>query len=188
MRKSNKKPAKSDLVLWAQTASDLMTANPLSIREDATVKEAVAFLIDHGVSAAPVIDKAGRPTGVLSRTDIVVHDREKVDYVANPHEYFERQTLTTDSGEPVPKGFQVENVDGTCVRDIMTPVVFSVTPQTPARKVVEDMPALRVHRLFVVDAQGTLVGVISALDVLRRLRPAPLPDAAGHEPAAARVS
>jgi predicted transcriptional regulator len=31
------------------------------------------------------------------------------------------------------------------------------------------MLALRVHRLFVVDRAGVLVGVISALDVLRRL-------------------
>jgi predicted transcriptional regulator len=29
----------------------------------------------------------------------------------------------------------------------------------------------KVHRLFVVDRDGVLVGVISALDVLRRLRP-----------------
>jgi CBS domain-containing protein len=31
------------------------------------------------------------------------------------------------------------------------------------------MVALKVHRLFVVDADGVLVGVISALDVLRHM-------------------
>jgi CBS domain-containing protein len=35
--------------------------------------------------------------------------------------------------------------------------------------VVGDMLALKVHRLFVVD-DGILVGVISAFDVLRKLR------------------
>jgi CBS domain-containing protein len=35
--------------------------------------------------------------------------------------------------------------------------------------VVEDMLGLKVHRLFVVDGNGILVGVISALDVLRHL-------------------
>ena len=39
------------------------------------------------------------------------------------------------------------------------------------QKAVDDMVALKVHRLFVVDRRGVLVGVISALDVLRRLRP-----------------
>ena len=55
----------------------------------------------------------------------------------------------------------------------MTPMVFAVTPEAPARQVVEDMLAQRVHRLFVVDASGVLVGVISALDVLRFLGPEP---------------
>jgi len=48
-------------------------------------------------------------------------------------------------------------------------VVFSVSPDTPAAKVIEDMVGLKVHRLFVVDDGGILVGVISALDVMRHL-------------------
>jgi CBS domain-containing protein len=32
------------------------------------------------------------------------------------------------------------------------------------------MVGLKVHRLFVVDQSGLLIGVISALDVLRHLR------------------
>jgi CBS domain-containing protein len=56
------------------------------------------------------------------------------------------------------------------VRDIMTPVVFSVTPETSAREVIEQFRSLKVHRLFVVDHDGALVGVISALDVVRGLR------------------
>ena len=33
------------------------------------------------------------------------------------------------------------------------------------------MLGLNVHQLFVVDPDGVLTGVVSALDVLRRLRP-----------------
>jgi CBS domain-containing protein len=146
-----------------------MTPNPLSIREDATVHEAVSFLTDKGFSAAPVVDKAGRPVGVLSRTDIIVYDREKVEYLKPVPEYYDKGTLVTPAGESLKDGFQVEKTDSVRVRDIMTPVVFSVTPHTPARKVVEDMLALRVHRLFVVGRDGTLIGVISALDVLKHL-------------------
>jgi CBS domain-containing protein len=72
---------------------------------------------------------------------------------------------------PVHQGFSVEVVDPTRVRDIMTPVVFTVGVHAPAREAVERMLALKVHQLFVVDREGALVGVISALDVLRHLRP-----------------
>jgi CBS domain-containing protein len=156
------------MVLKAETAAELMTPNPISLRADATVREAVTLLTDKGFSAAPVIDHAGRPIGVLSRTDILVHDREKVEYAIPVPDYYERTDVVTPAGE-VLTGFEVESVDKTTVRDMMTPVIFSVTPETPAAKVVADMIALKVHRLFVVDADGALVGVVSALDVLRFL-------------------
>jgi CBS-domain-containing membrane protein len=52
----------------------------------------------------------------------------------------------------------------------MTPTVLAVEPETPALEVVAEMLALKVHRLFVRDEDGVLVGVISALDVLRKMR------------------
>ena len=138
------------LTLWAQTASDLMMTNPLSIHQDATIPELIAMLTDHGFTAAPVIDDAGHPVGVVSRGDILIHDRAK-------------STAT-------PSGASAEAAEPTRVRDIMTPAIFSVAPDTAASRVVEEMLALKVHRLFVVDGDGTLVGVITALDVLRHLR------------------
>lgn len=159
------------ITLWAETAADLMTSNPISIGENATVKEAVAFLTDKGYSAAPVIDDAGRPVGVLSRADIVVHDREKVDYLPALTEAQEEADFSESFGERFPSGFHVEDVDRTRVSDIMTPTVFCVSPETSAFKVIRDLLALKVHRLFVVGRDGLLIGVISAFDVLRRLRP-----------------
>ena len=161
--------AEPRLILWADTAADLMMPNPISIRADATVREAVEALTDHGFSAAPVIDDAGRPVGVLSRADILVHDREKAAGPAAP--YYERTDLTTGAGEHLGPGFHIEAVDATRVRDIMTPAVFSVRPTAPAASVVEQMLELKVHRLYVVEDDGTLVGVITALDLLRHLRP-----------------
>jgi CBS domain-containing protein len=157
--------ASSLLKLHAETAADLMVPNPISLRADANVREALVLLTDKGFSAAPVIDEAGRPVGVLSRGDLLVHDREKVDYLPP---YFYEQDLHTRKGGPV-EGFQVENVDQTLVRDLMTPAIFSVTLDTSAAKVISDMLALHVHRLFVVES-GILVGVVTAMDILRHLR------------------
>jgi CBS domain-containing protein len=137
------------MVLQEWTAAELMTPSPVSIWECATVREAVELLTRRDISGAPVIDEAGRPVGVVSRGDILVHDREAVGYVA----------LADDE----------ENTGADRVRDIMTPAVFCVSLDAPASRVVREMTELKVHRLFVVDDCGTLVGVISVLDVLRRL-------------------
>jgi CBS domain-containing protein len=167
MNKRPKHEWTSFLVLKAETAEDLMTPNPLSIRADATVREAVAFLIDKGISGAPVIDEAGRPVGVLTQFDLLVHDREKTEYVVPDPEYVDANPAMH---KRLRENFQIEKVDRTRVRDVMTPLVFTAAPDTPAGTVIEDMLSRKVHRLFVVDDNGLLVGVISALDVLRRLR------------------
>lgn len=127
------------LSLYVRTAADLMTRNPRSIGHRATVQEAATFLTKRGISAAPVIDDAGRPIGVVSRSDILVR-------------------------------YQSKTVDRTSVHEIMTPAVFCVTPDTAAEKVVAKMVGWTVRRLFVVDASGVLIGVISAFNVLKRLR------------------
>jgi len=169
LKKSPKPNLNPPRIFWEKTAKDLMTPNPVSIRETATVREAVAMLADKGFSAAPVIDEAGRPVGVLSRADIVVHDRERVDHLAPVPEYYHKSELKTDAGESLEWGFEVESPDPSVVRDLMTPVVFSVAPKALVTRVIKELVALKVHRLFVVDEAGILVGVISASDVLRHL-------------------
>lgn len=135
-----------EIALWERTASEVMTPNPVSLREEAGLREAIVFLADRGFGAAPVIDASGRPVGVVSQTDILIHDRE---------------ALSQAGG----KGPAL----GPRVRDIMTPVVFQVPRHATVRRVLTEMVELNVHRLFVVDESGALVGVLTALDLLRLL-------------------
>ena len=158
------------MVLPGATAEELMTANPLTIREEATVAEAIRFLSDHGISAAPVIGKRGRPVGVVSQTDIVIHERARSEPSCAAPDYFQAIERTAPAAGEARPGKIPPAGDQTRVRDIMTPAVFSAPKDLPACQVVEYMVGLNVHRLFVVNRDGMLVGVISALDVLRRLQ------------------
>lgn len=154
------------LVLQADTAADLMSDNPISLREDASVHEAIALMTDRDFTAAPVIDESGRAVGVVTVTDILIHDREYVRYLKTSD-----VTVPADLSEyrSLPEEMGIEVVDRTAVSEIMTPAVFAVRPTTPAAEVVETMIANRIHHLFVADDDGTLVGVISMGDVLRHL-------------------
>jgi len=156
------------LTLTARTAAELMTTGVVSIDQAAPLRQAVATLVDRGFSAAPVTDAAGRPVGVVSMTDVVVHDRNAAAFAKPVPDFYLRSDLEAALGEPT-GGFQVEVADRTPVKDVMTPVVFSVRPDTPARQVIEEMLHLRVHRLFVIDPDGVLVGVVAMSDVLRHL-------------------
>src|ERR1022692_715178 len=70
----------SRLTLHAETAGDMMASNPVSIRENASVHEAIVLFTKKGFSAAPVIDTAGRPVGVVSLSDVIIHDRTKMEW------------------------------------------------------------------------------------------------------------
>jgi CBS domain-containing protein len=140
MKTARKKVNKAKLVLAAETAKDLMTPNPVSISETASIREAAVALTEREVGAFPVINAAGRPVGVVSRVDLVREQRE--------------------------------DMMSTYVREIMTPTVVSVAPTDPAGEVVTKMTAFKIHRLFVVDGEGVLVGVISAFDIVRKLQQA----------------
>src|SRR6266700_1474156 len=139
------------LKLGPATAADLMTPNPISIRDTANVAEAVELLAKRGISAAPVIGAAGRPVGVLSQSDLLLHQRQSAGQAATLSDYYERADLSVRRTEAGTAG---ATPDPTIVRDLMTPAVFSVTPATSAAKVVEEIVALKVHRLFVVGQEG----------------------------------
>jgi CBS domain-containing protein len=108
--------------------------------------EAAILLTEKEVSAVPVLNEVGRAVGVLSRTDII--------------RYFRANAWSRSPASGNPR-----------VREIMTPALLSVPPLTTAVEVVAKLLGLgNVHRLFVVDDNGNVVGVVSAKDVLRRLR------------------
>lgn len=130
------------LTLRAATAADLMTPGPVSLADSDDVAEALEFFTARGFGAAVVIDAAGHPLGVVTKTDVLVH--------ARGHK---------PSLEP----------DDTPVTEFMTPAVFAVSTDTPVRSVVEQFLEAGVHHLFVKDAYGVVVGVISPLDVLKKL-------------------
>ena len=165
-------PDLAPLRLHAVLAEDVMTANPVSIREELTVHEAVVFLTERRISAAPVINEAGRPVGVVSEADILRHDREHADHLYwLPQKLVDRE-LTLGTGEHLDdRSFEVEVPDITRVKDIMNPVIYAVRRDTPITEVVGQLCKRRIHRLFVVDEDGSLVGVITTLDLLSRLAP-----------------
>jgi len=153
------------LTLQADTAADLMSENPISLREDASVQEAIALMTDRAFNAAPVIDESGRPVGVVTVTDILVHDREYVRYLKAGD-----VTVPADvASRHLPEDMGIEVVDRTTVSEIMTPAVFTIRESALVGEVVKTMMSRRVHHLFVADDSGVLVGVISMGDILRKL-------------------
>jgi CBS domain-containing protein len=155
------------LALYADCAMDLMTRDPLTVHADAGVRDAMILFLDRNITAAPVVDDEGCIVGVLSRTDILNYQRENSEKLSTS-DYYTRSDLRLLELE-MPRQFQIEHVDATAVREIMNPMVLTVPPETSPADVVAKMIGLHVHRLFVADEEGMLLGVITAFDILKHL-------------------
>ena len=123
--------------------AELMQKDVKAVRPDASVAEVIASLADAHVSGVPVVDGHGQMLGVISSTDVLVHEAEADDAKA-------RTTL----------------LESTLAQDIMTPRPLTIDPQADVRDAAREMLYAEVHRLFVVSG-NRLVGVISSSDVVR---------------------
>ncbi len=150
-------------------AGDIMTRGVHTVGPDWPVGRLVEFLTDHSISGAPVLGDDGTPLGVVSVTD-VARSRNLVETTGaeHAHSYFTHGIERAIAREEM-KNFHGEDESDATVRDIMTPVVFSVEETSTVQDVADAMIRGRIHRVFITK-KGKLVGVISSLDLLPLIR------------------
>jgi CBS domain-containing protein len=129
---------------------EVMSSPAVTVQDTATVKQAVALLERHDVSAMPVVDRHGRIVGVVSEADVI---RDMVAPDDRAHEIPVRLTAT-------PFGVQV--------RDVMSTHPLTVDGSTDLAVATELMTSSAVKSLPVVE-HGRVVGVVSRRDVIRVL-------------------
>ncbi len=153
-----------------QKAKHIMNQNVLAVRANWPIDQLADFLIEHSISGAPVISEGGKLIGVVSLTDIV---RYKNIPLKNPqpnipHEYYIHAPERQYSPEEI-ESFRLEAESLVTVRDIMTPVIFSIHEDMELQQVADAMIRGHIHRVFVTRDER-LVGIISTLDMLTIIR------------------
>lgn len=150
-----------------KTAADVMTHGVLTVDPDWSISELATFLEDHAISGAPVVDAKGAPLGVVSVTDIARRGAVAESSAPETHSFYHHGVERAVAREEAAR-FRVVD-DASRVRDIMTPMIFSVDTTAPVEEVADAMTRGRIHRLFVIEDER-LVGVISSLDLLPLIR------------------
>ncbi|MFQ3197172.1 MAG: acetoin utilization protein AcuB [Paraglaciecola sp.] len=60
-----------DLASLNKKAHQIMTRKPISLNENATVKEAITIFNEHKISCIPIINNTDKPVGIVSWRDIM---------------------------------------------------------------------------------------------------------------------
>jgi len=124
----------------ARTVGEVMTANPISIAETASLAEASGILESKMITGLPVIDDAGTLVGVLSQTDLI---RVRAD-----------QHLAS-------------NWRGLAVGEVMTRPALTIAVTATLNEAARQMDERGVHRLVVTNQAATPIGIISTSDLAR---------------------
>jgi acetoin utilization protein AcuB len=132
-------------------ARDVMTEGPASVRSTASLREAIDVLQSLNVRHLPVVDRHGELVGILSDRDL-------------------RKYSLSDSWSEVPVD-SVANRLETPVSGFMSTAVFAVDPEADVRDVANLMIDQQIGAVPVIDPDGTLIGIVSYVDMLRELIP-----------------
>lgn len=139
-----------------RTVRDVMTREVATVTGSAGFKEIVRIMQEQGVSAVPVVDDRGRLVGIVSEADLLLKEEYE------PERESEGRLLSF-------RGRKAERrkAAGLIATHLMTTPVETVEPDATLSKAARLMHERKVKRLPVVDAEGTVVGIVSRADLLR---------------------
>jgi CBS domain-containing protein len=143
--------AEHQALTWPESAlrvKEVMTTPPVTIRQDATAGAAWKLMRDRKIRHLPVLDDGGRLVGIVT-------DRDLRQMVPEP--------AVQEQLGGIGRAFNVLRV-----AELMTWGVVTVQPETDVRHGARIMLGQKIGALPVVD-RGRVVGMLSALDLLRAL-------------------
>lgn len=131
--------AKDKVSRGEEKARDVMTPNPETVRESATLQEVARVMKDSDVGVVPVCDNSKKVIGLVTDRDIVVR--------------------------VIAEG---KNPSNATVSEVMTKGVKTVREDDSVHKVFDLMSDEQVRRVPVVNEREELVGIIAQADLATR--------------------
>lgn len=139
-------------------AKDVMTTRVVEVMADTTVGDLANRLLQHRVSAAPVVDGEGKLIGIVSEGDLLRH----IGPERTPRSWwlgmFDEDAEARD----------YIKAHGRRVRDVMTRQVVTVGEDTPVAEIAELLETRHIKRVPVV-RNGRVVGIVSRANLIHGL-------------------
>jgi CBS domain-containing protein/PII-like signaling protein len=148
------------------TAGDVMSREVVSVAPGTPIRKVVELVLGKTYRALPVVQD-GWPVGIVTGGDLVRRGGLGVRV----------ELLSRLEGKELQEALERLSREERTAGEVMTRGPVTVTSRTPLPVVAEAMARHRLKRLPVVDERGTLVGMVSRVDLLRTA-------ASGLEPAA----
>ena len=132
-------------------ASDIMTLGAATIRPGASLSQALRIMIDHRISALPVLDDNRQLLGIVTEGDFVRSGVLAIDELLSNGEHDRAKILGSRT-----------------VGEIMSRDPITISPEASIQEVLKLMERHTLKRILVA-SNGEALGIISRVDLLRML-------------------
>ncbi|WOJ88139.1 CBS domain-containing protein [Methylocapsa polymorpha] len=145
-------------------ASDVMVHDVVTVGPEDDVSQAAQLLVDHDVSALPVIDGDRRVIGILSEADLL--HREEIG--TEKHRPWWLEAITPASA----LAFDYAKSHGRKVAEVMSDHVVSAGEDASLAELAGILERNRIKRVPILK-DGKLVGIVSRSNLIQALASAP---------------
>ncbi|MBW4449361.1 MAG: CBS domain-containing protein [Hassallia sp. WJT32-NPBG1] len=147
-----------------KTVADVMSRDPIVVRSETPLNEAIQILAERRISGLPVVDDAGKLVGIISETDLMWQETgvtppayimflDSVIYLKNPATY-ERD---------------LHKALGQTVGEVMSKDPITISPEKTLTQAARLMHDKSVHRLPVLDDALQVIGILTRGDIVRAM-------------------
>jgi CBS domain-containing protein len=139
-----------------QMTGTVMTSDVIRTVADTPFKDAAALLAQHHISGLPVVDDDDKVIGVVSETDLLLHQADQETAGTKRHTH-----LTPAARRTAAKAH------ARTAGELMSTPAITVRADDSIARAARTMAQHRVERLPVLDEEDRLVGIVTRRDLLQ---------------------
>ncbi|KZL50397.1 phosphoribulokinase [Nodularia spumigena CENA596] len=148
----------------SKTVTDIMTRDPIVLRTETPLKEAIQILAEKRISGIPVVDDVGKLVGIISETDLMWQETG-----VTPPAYIMFLDSVIYLQNPATYDRELHKALGQTVGEVMSKNPVTIAPEKTVKEAAQLMHDRSVHRLPVIDSESQVVGIVTRGDIVRAM-------------------
>ncbi|MHC5613501.1 MAG: CBS domain-containing protein [Nostoc sp.] len=147
-----------------KTVADVMSRDPIVVRVETPLKEAIQILAERHISGLPVVDDVGKLVGIISETDLMWQETG-----VTPPAYIMFLDSVIYLQNPATYDRDLHKALGQTVGEVMSKNPISISLDKTLAEAATIMHDHSVHRLPVLEGASQVIGILTRGDIIRAM-------------------
>jgi CBS domain-containing protein len=148
----------------SKTVADVMSHDPIVVKAETPLNEAIKILAEKRISGLPVVDDAGNLLGIISETDLMWRETD-----VTPPAYIMILDSVIYLQNPATYERDLHKALGQTVGEVMSKNPITITPDKSLKEAAKIMHDRKVHRLPVLSSDNQVIGILTRGDIIRAM-------------------